>query len=174
MLRRLLATLSIAAVAASASVDLNACGDKFVRAGRSQRTRGYASIHPASILIYKPQATAKGLKIFESLLKKAGHKPTALKDSQALAQTLASGKYDLVITDYQDIPVVRSGFTAASGQPRVLPILEQPTKALSDEVAKQYHCVIKIGQMTQYDALDQIDHLMEMRLKGTAVTAASK
>src|SRR5687767_4286680 len=115
MLRRLLVVVTAVTVAASASADLSACGDKFVRAGRSQRTKGYASLHPASILIYKPDATAKGLKAFESLLKKAGHKPTALQDSAALAQTLASAKYDLVIADYKDLQFVRTGFSSASG-----------------------------------------------------------
>jgi len=42
-------TLSLICV----SADLSACGDKFLRVGRSARFKGYAAVHPASILIYK-------------------------------------------------------------------------------------------------------------------------
>jgi hypothetical protein len=172
MLRRLLVVGTVAAVVGSASADLGACGDKFVRAGRSARAKGYAAIHPASILIYKPNATAKGLKEFESLLRKAGHKPFALKDAAGLAQTLSSAKYDVIIADYADTTTIKEQFLSASAEAGLLPILHNPTKAQEAEVGKQYHCVLKPEKMTKYDALEEIDHLMQLRLKRTTVAAA--
>jgi hypothetical protein len=55
-MRRVLVVGLIATLTA-ASVDLGACGDKFLRVGRSARFRRYAAVHPASILIYKLGAT---------------------------------------------------------------------------------------------------------------------
>lgn len=173
MFRRCFVVVTVAAVVGSASADLNACGDKFVRAGRSARARGYAAIHPASILIYKPTATAKGLKEFESLLKKAGHKPVALQDGAGLSQALSSAKYDVVIADYADATVINEQVRSASAKPGLLPILHNPTKAEEEQVAKQYRCIIKPEKMTKYDALAEIDHVMELRLKAAA-TASTK
>jgi hypothetical protein len=165
MLRRVLIVGTMAAIVSSASPDLTACGDKFVRAGRSARTKGYAAIHRASILIYKPNGSAKGLKLFQDQLRKAGHKPVALKDEAALSEVLASTKFDVVITDYANTTMVMERFRAVSAEPGVLPILHEPTKAQETEARKQYHCIIRPEKMTEYDALEEIDHLMQLRLK---------
>ena len=164
----------VAAAVCFASAELGACGDKFVRAGRSAKARGYAAIHPASILLYKPNATAKGLKEFESLLRKAGHKPFALKDGAELSRALASTKYDVVIADYADTTAIRAQFPSASVEPGLLPILHNPTKAQADEAAKHFHCVLKPEKMTKYDALEEIDHLMQLRLKKVSGPAIAK
>jgi len=173
MLRRLLVVGTVAAVVGSASADLRACGDKFVRAGRSARAKGYAAIHPASILIYKPNASPKGLKEFESLLRKAGHKPVALKDAAGLAEMLSANKYDVIIAEYADTAAIKEQLSSASVQPGLLPILHNPTKAEEAEVGKHYSCFLKPEKMTKYDALEEIDHLMQIRLKGP-VAAASR
>ena len=174
MSRRLLVLVTAVAVVGSTAGDLGACGDKFVRAGRSARTRGYAAIHPASILIYKPTATPKGLKEFESILRKAGHRPVALQDGAGLVQALSSAQYDVVLADYADAPLINEHVRTASAKPGLVPILEKPTKAEEAEVAKHYHCVINIQKMTKYDALEQIDHLMEMRIKSAAASTAAR
>jgi hypothetical protein len=171
MVRRFLAVVIVSAVAGSASQNLIACGDKFLRAGRSQRSKGYAAVYPASILIYKPNATDKGLKEFETLLRKAGHKPVALKNESALSRALSSSTYDVVIADYADVGPLRDRFGSASTEPGFLPILHKPSKAQEAEVAKQFHCLLKPEKMTKYDALDEIDHLMEQRRKGTKTAA---
>ena len=127
MFRRSLILMTAVGVATAASIELSACGDKFLRAGRSQRTKGYAAIYPASILIYKPSATPKGLQMFEALLRKAGHKTTALQDPGALARALASTKYDIVIADYPDTGEIKTRLGGGAEAPGVLPILERPT-----------------------------------------------
>jgi CheY-like chemotaxis protein len=168
MLRRALAVGIVVVVMGPASMDLSACGDKFVRVGRGARAKGYAAIHPASILIYKPNGTAKGLKIFESQLKKAGHKPVALMDGAALSRALGSAKFDVVIADYADASMLEQQFRAASLEPGLLPILHQSTDAQETEVRKHYHCIITPERMTPYEALEEIDHLMQLRAARTA------
>lgn len=172
MYRRALVVFTVAAVVGSVSTDLTACGDKFLRAGRSARTKGYAAIHPASILIYKPNATPKGLKEFESLLRKAGHKPVALKDGASLSQTLSSSKFDVVIADYANRTVIKEQSRGESADAGFLPILHNPSKSQEAEAASQYPCLLKPEKMTKYDALDQIDRLMDLRLKAAAATQA--
>jgi hypothetical protein len=69
--RAIVATLVASAIAGP--IDLGACGDKFLRVGRSARYHRYAAIHPASILIYTPAtASRKGIGDLEQLLKRAG------------------------------------------------------------------------------------------------------
>lgn len=172
MLRRSLVLVAAAAFSASATADLAACGDKFLRAGRSARSSGYAAIHRANILIYKPSGTAKGLKEFESILKRAGHKAVALQDGAQLSSALASAKYDVIIADYADAPLVSGQFDGAMSQPGILPILHKPTADQEAQVRKSYHCIIKPESMTKYDALAQIDHVMELRLKGAPPATA--
>ena len=63
MRRTFAVSLILIAMFAAGSVDLGACGDKFLRVGRSARFRRYAAVYPASILIYKPvDATPAGMK----------------------------------------------------------------------------------------------------------------
>ncbi len=74
MLQRVFVVGVVAAIALT-SVDLGACGDKFLRPGRSGRWQNYAAIHPATILLYQ-SATAKPevMKDWQLMLKRAGHK----------------------------------------------------------------------------------------------------
>ena len=109
MFRRVLAGVAAALVAAAASADLAACGDKFLRVGRSQRNRNYAAVHPVSILVYTPAATAKGLKEFETILQKAGHSTVGVRDRALLPKALAAARYDLIITSYADATRPHSG-----------------------------------------------------------------
>ena len=165
MYRRLLASIVLAVAAASASADLTACGDKFLRVGRSQRNRNYAAVHAVSILLYTPDATAKGLKEFEAFLKNAGHTTVAIRDRALLSNALTAARYDLIITDYANIPALRQQFERGPGEPAVLPILHKPTKLQEKQAVDEYHCIIKPEDMTKFDALAEIDHLMDFRLK---------
>ncbi|HXG90341.1 MAG TPA: hypothetical protein VNJ02_18605 [Vicinamibacterales bacterium] len=165
--------VSVVIVLCSASADLSACGDKFLRAGRSAKGNRYAAVHPASILIYTPSASAKGLKEFESLLRKAGHKPVALKDGALLSQALTSATYDVVIAEYADSAIIKQQFRG-SAEPGLLPILHNPTKWQEAEVAKHYQHVLQPEKMTKHDALDQIDQLMKQRRKPTAAVPPAR
>jgi hypothetical protein len=173
MLRAVCAGAVVAAIVASGSVDLSACGDKFLRIGRSARFRGYAAVHPASILVYKPMnSTPAGVREFETMLKRAGHKPVFLENGAGLRQAVAAAKYDLVIADYADAGKIKDEIQSVPSRPELLPILNKPTKAVEAEAEKAYHCLIKPHAMSKYDALAEIDHLLELRLKASTQPAA--
>ena len=164
-MRRMFAIGLIAiATATAGAVDLGACGDKFLRVGRSARFRRYAAAHPAAILIYKPtNSTAAGIQELTALLKRAGHRPVAIDRGTNISLALAAGQYDLIIADYADADRITSNFQAVTIKPELLPILFKPTKAVEAEADKQYVCLIKPHKMTKYDALAEIDRLMQLR-----------
>ena len=167
------AALAIALV--STSADLGACGDKYLRVGRSARLKGYAAIHPASILVYRPlNSTAKGVKEFEALLKRAGHNPIFVQNGTALAQLVAGARYDLVIADYADAAAITQQLRSVAARPDVLPMLDNPSKELAARARMEYQHLLTPHNMTRYDALDEIDHVMDLRLKGTPAASAIK
>ena len=61
MPRRLCVIILTIVTGAAACADAFACGDKFLRVGRSARFRAYASVHPSSILVYAPRWTRHGI-----------------------------------------------------------------------------------------------------------------
>jgi len=175
MLRRLFVVGVVAAMLTPGSAVLRACGDKFLRVGRSARFRGYAAVHPASILIYRsPSSTPAGIKEFEAMLKRAGHKSVAVENGSGLSQAFAAARYDVVIADYADAGKIKEELQAVPSRPDVLPILYKPTKAVAAEAQKEYPYLIKPDAMSKHDALAEIDHLMELRLKGTIAAGATK
>jgi hypothetical protein len=170
-MRRIFVMGLISALAV-ASVDLGACGDKFLRVGRSARFRRYAAVHPAAILIVKPvHATPAGIDELKDLLKQAGHRPFAVDSPADATSALASAQYDVVIADYADTGSIRKQLDAATSAAAILPIVYKPTKAVEAEADRQYAWMIKPHAMTKYDALAEIDHLMDSRPGGDPAAA---
>ena len=164
-MRRVLVIGVIAMVIAS-SVDLGACGDKFLRVGRSARFRRYAAVHPAAILILSPaNSTRAGIQELQTILKQAGHRPVAVEHGMSIVSALAAAQYDIVIADYADADRIKRDIQTTASKPQVLPILYKPTKAVEAEAEKQYACLIKPHAMTKYDALAEIDRLIDLRSK---------
>jgi len=169
MRRHLTVMAAVAAALVCTAVDLGACGDKYLKPGKGTRVRHYATIHPAAILVYKSaNATADGVKFYQDLLTGAGHTPVFVNHGASIAQAAAAGKYDLVLTMYADAATVKAQLASISAKPDVLPILYKPTKDVAAQAAKEYPYLILPHDMDKYDALDQIDHLMDRRLKGSA------
>jgi len=169
---RILGVVAVASLVVAATADLDACGDKFLRVGRSARFRRYAAVHPAAILIYAPaDATSAGIKEFEAILKRAGHRPLALANGSDVAKALAAAPYDVVIADYSDSSRIREDLRAVDSRPGLLPILYKPSKAVEERAEREFACLIKPHAMTKYDALAEIDRLMELRTQ--AAPAAS-
>jgi spermidine/putrescine-binding protein len=165
----------VAVTVAIGSADLTACGDKFLRVGRSARFRGYAAIHPASILFYKPKnSTPAGIKEFEALLKRAGHKSVTVENGTRLSPILAAGEYDVVIADYMDTARIKEELQSVAPNPALLPVLYRPTKAAAAEAEKEYSHFIKPDAMSKHDALAEIDHVMELRLKNTTAADGTR
>ena len=170
MRRRVFITGLIAATAAG-SIDLSACGDKFLRVGRSARFRRYAAVHPAAILIYTPRnATRAGLDELKSLLKRAGHSPLALDRHASVSGALTASAFDVVIADYLYADRLRSDLQSASSGAALLPILNTPNKAIETEAMRQYPFLITPHKMTKFDALAEIDRLMESRSRSASAS----
>ena len=170
MRRRVFITGLIAATAAG-SIDLDACGDKFLRVGRSARFRRYATVHPAAILIYTPRnSTREGLDELKGLLKRAGHHALALDRNASVSGALTASPFDVVIADYLDADRLRNDLQSASSRAALLPILNTPNKAMETEAMRQYAFLIKPHKMTKFDALAEIDRLMESRSRSTAAS----
>ena len=111
----------IAAIIISGAANLDTCGDKFLRVGRSARFRRYAAVHPAVILIYTPaNSTPAGMKEFEAVLKH-GHRPVAVGNGANVPLALAREPYNLVIADYSDAGKIRQDLQGAPSKPRLLP-----------------------------------------------------
>jgi len=158
--------IGLVAIVSAASVDLAACGDKFLRVGRSARFRRYAAVHPSTILIYPPaHSTRAGIEELKALLKQAGHRPVAVESGTNIVSALAAAQYDVVIADYTDAGQIKDEIQAAQSKPEILPILYKPTKAVEAEAEKQYACLIRPHAMTKYDALAEIDRLLELKSK---------
>jgi hypothetical protein len=172
MLRRWFVVIVGAATLTAGSTELGACGDKFLRVGRSARFRRYAAVHPAAILLYKPaNSTPAGIKEFEALLKRAGHKPRVVDNGADISRVLAAAPYDVVIADYADTGKIKESLRSSPSKPGLLPILYKPTRDVAAAAEKEYLCLIKPDAMTKYDALAEIDHLMQLRLKGIPTEA---
>src|SRR5262249_44747124 len=155
-------TDGLIAALAAASVDLGACGDKFLRVGRSARFRRYAAVHPAAILIVKPvHSTPAGIEELKALLKQAGHRPVAVDNGTNVAGVLAAARYDLVIADYSDAGHIGNDLQPSPSTPAILPILYKPTKAVEAEADRRYAFIIRPEAMTKYDALAEIDRLLQ-------------
>jgi hypothetical protein len=87
-------------------VDMLACGDKFLIAGRGTRYQHPKNARAASVLIYADPASAvaaalKKAKV-ESLLKLEGHRATKVQTLQELSTIVASGRYDVILTANSD------------------------------------------------------------------------
>ena len=165
MFRRLSALVFALLLVASTVADLAACGDKFLRVGRSSRMRAYASVHPSSILVYAPRWTQKGIGEFEEILKRAGHKPLTVTTRDALVQAFGSQKYEVVITGYPDALAVQKELETLPARPELVPVVYKSSKAEVSKAAATYRCVINPEKMTPFQALEDIDRVIELRLK---------
>jgi len=142
-----------------------------MRVGRSPTGRHYAALHPASILIYRPAgSTPKGIGDFESLLKKAGHAPRVLNRGEDVAPILATANYSLLIAEYSDIETIKKELDTVSAKPGILPILLESNKTVETQLKQDFHCLIRPRAMSDHDALVEIDHALDIRLKVGART----
>ena len=165
MRRRWLASVMTLAIVVAIGADLLACGDKFLRVGRSARFRGYASVHPSSILIYAPRWTRHGISDFEEILKRGGHKPLTVTTETAMSQAFANGKYAVVITSYPDAGAVKKQIELLPPGPQLLPLLYKASKADAATASATYPCLLRPEKMTPFQALEEIDRLLDLQLK---------
>jgi hypothetical protein len=103
-MRRLGVLLMVLAV--GIPIDLLACGDKFLVAGRGTRYQRPKTARAASVLIYADpgSAVAESLRKakVESLLKLEGHRATKVQTLSELSAVVSSGRYDVILIANSD------------------------------------------------------------------------
>lgn len=148
-----------------------ACGDKFLVIGKGIRyERAHAATHPGSILIYrnKDMEDPKAGSDLESALKKAGHKIETVDNASKLDATLQTGKFDLVVVNLADAPLVEQQIISSPSKPAVLPVIYNRTGTELAAAGKQYNCILKAaGKNT--DVLKVVDEAVGDRQKGEPV-----
>src|SRR6266511_566764 len=105
------------------------CGDKFVLIGGAARIN--RSKFPSRILVFmnpasRVPAAEKEFHV-EATLTAAGHKAKMVESEAEVQKALESGKYDLVLADYADVPDLRTRCGTSASKPAVLPLLYKPT-----------------------------------------------
>jgi hypothetical protein len=142
-----------------------ACGDKLLLAGRDYPySRGYAAIHPASIVIYLPKAAksrdaGSGL---ASMLKRAGHDTQVIADATMLARSLHSGQVDVVLANIIDIPDAEAASSGVQMQPVLMPVLFDASAANLEAATRRYGYALK-DRDTASRFLGTIDQAMASR-----------
>jgi len=167
---------SAAVVGFTTTLDLHACGDKYLRVGHSARLKGYAAMHPAAILVYQPATPdLKGAKEFEEMLLRAGHKPVFVPHGSDIVRAASSAKYDLLIANYADAPAILEQLRLLPARPDIVPmIVKKPSKDVEAQIKSGYHCLLAPYRMTKFDALEEIDHAMATRQKAMASTGSAR
>lgn len=163
-MRRAVTLALILAVVANVSADLSACGDKFLRVGRSMRYGRYAAAYPAAILVYSPRNSAPSrVADLAQVLKRAGHSPTVVTQPAELAAALAAGKFDLVLSGLAQSGDALRAASAAPSHPDVVPVIFEGSKEDEAAAEKISTCRIQLPGQHRNDALAEIDHKMELR-----------
>ena len=103
---------------------LDACGDKFLGAGRGPRfAKVYAAIYPGRLLMYAPAkgelASMQGL---DKALRRAGHNVVVVKDLSSLTRTLQDRPVDIVLADNQHLAEAGSAAGEIAIKPSVLTV----------------------------------------------------
>ena len=145
----------------------SACGDKFVLLGRGARVA--RSKYPSTILIYmnKSSRVPAADKEFhvEAVLKAAGHKAQVAETEAEVEKALASGNYDLVLADYNDVVALRKDAASVHSKPVVLPLLYKPTPAELAAAEKEAECLVRPSKASR-DLLVVVDQTLAERRKG--------
>ncbi len=173
MTRRLVLVCALAAVGViPATVELGACGDKFLRLGQSGRHRAYAAVNRATILIYVPAGVKSAdVKAFESLLKRAKHRARSVRSIEALARALRERDYDLVITGLTDAPRVKAQVVALASRADILPVAARRASRADEGDEGQYRFILDLDA-PRLNPLATIDDLMDDRVARARAGAA--
>ena len=136
-----IALLLVTSMVIASAEMLDACGDKFLGAGRGPRfSKVYAAIYPGRLVMYAPAkgelASMQGL---DKALRQAGHQVAVVKDLASLTRTLQDRPFDIVLADSQHLTEASGVAAEISVKPSVLPVSKSAINFLKtlDETMKQ-------------------------------------
>jgi len=132
--------LFVMTIAVASAVPIDACGDKFLGAGRGPRfSKVYAAIYPGRLLLYAPpKGELAGMDGLGKALRRAGHQVMIAKDLPTLTKALQDRAVDIVLVD--NAHVIEAGGLAKeiAAKPSVLPVSSSAVNFLKtlDETMK--------------------------------------
>jgi hypothetical protein len=158
-----LTTTALLLVVAVASADAQACGEVMYRMGGALRYHAFVTKHPAQILLYADssahQASGADVEGFHRNLERAGHKVTIINTPDALARTLATNSYDVIIAYAIDLPAINSQLAHVSHEPTLIPVLQR-----GDENALREHYPLALNEDANLNQfLKTIEQTMKAR-----------
>ena len=123
-----------------ASALLLACGDKFGLPVRFMTfEQQHRARHAGSVVIYAPAGTVGAYAKVQDMLKRVGHRVTIVREPAPLAQTLAAGKTDIVLTALSQAAALNG--KAPAPQPSNVFLLYRPTAADLAACRQHYPCL---------------------------------
>ena len=145
MRTRLLAATLVTITALGASADIQACGDKFLVPTRGTRFQRPPEVREsAAILVYANSAVVPASvanAALDSMLRKAGYRPTSVNSLADFDKAVGQGRWDLVLVDLADGPSVSSRFQGDSA-PVLLPVAQNLSSSQLIEARKRYARVV--------------------------------
>jgi hypothetical protein len=82
------------------------------------------------------------------------------------AARLSTSPYELVIASYADAVSLRNELRSVPIPPDIIPILHKPTKEVAGEAQRQFRHLLLPFAMSNVDALNEIDRVLEERREG--------
>ena len=143
----------------------NACGDKFMMAGRGPKfQRVYASIYPGKVLIYaKPANDRKKATILNpqlhKVLRQAGHAVTVVEDWPRLEQAMNRETVDVLLVDVNEAARLTPLLMSSRGRPDAMYVAFSNNAALPNVV-----CRLKASD-GERKYLEEIENVMKARTK---------
>jgi hypothetical protein len=168
--KRLFATALLTITTLGAWTDVQACGDKFLVPTRG--TRFQRPPEPAAILVYANSAAVPASvsnAALDSMLRKAGYRPTSVSNVADFDKALVQGKWDLVLVDLADGPSVSSRLHGDSA-PVLLPVAQNMSSSQMTEARKHYTRVVAMPAKSRA-LLDVVDDALAERRESQAKAA---
>jgi hypothetical protein len=146
---------------------LLACGDKFLVAGRGARfQRGGA--HATPVLIYAPLSSTlrggPGNLSVDSVLSRAGYRPTVAASAEELGRILKDGNPGIVLVDIADARTVEKLVPAGSPGPVILPVLSNASRQEFATARKTWGVALK-SPASSDSLLDAVDEAVDLHAK---------
>jgi hypothetical protein len=127
-------------LAVASAVPIEACGDKFLGAGRGPRfSKVYAAIYPGRLLLYAPpKGELSKMGELGKALRRAGHQVMIAKDMPTLTKALQDRAVDIVLVDNADAMQAGGIAKEIAAKPTVLPVSSSAVNFLKtlDETMK--------------------------------------
>ncbi len=141
------------------SIDILACGDKFLVPSRGRRFELTPAVREqAAVLLYvnprSPLPMMFTKLAVDPALRKAGYRPTVVKSAEEFARLVRQGTWDVVLVDLFDS--ADAELPGAAGSAVIVPVAMNPTSSELANARRKYGTVLKAPTRSQafVDALD--------------------